>query len=127
MRNWSEAGPAPGGAAKIPAEALDRFRGCLLGLAIGDAVHIALLDKEVDALQPDKKEDDRKTAQTIIGLTDDLTAGGRLEVSRNLISGGPRVTKRTRAGDFDLAVVAEIEEGGRFQSSLMIIGHGVPS
>jgi outer membrane usher protein len=38
-----------------------------------------------------------------IGITDDLTVGGRLEATRSLISGGPRVTKRTAIGDFGLA------------------------
>ena len=34
--------------------------------------HTARLDKEVDAFHPDQKEDDLKTAKTIIALTDDL-------------------------------------------------------
>ena len=39
-----------------------------------------------------------------VGVTEDFTAGGRLEASRNLFSGGPTMSQRTRFGDFDLAV-----------------------
>jgi len=45
------------------------------------------------------------------GVTDAFTAGGRLEGSRDLISGGPAVNWRTRAGEFDLAAAASRDHG----------------
>ncbi len=47
------------------------------------------------------------------GFTDTLTAGGRLEGSRNLISGGPTASWRSRLGEFALAVAAS-DDRGRF-------------
>ena len=45
------------------------------------------------------------------GLTDTLTAGGRFEASRNLVSGGPTASWRTRAGEFDMAIAASDDRG----------------
>ncbi len=47
-----------------------------------------------------------------IGMTDNLTLGGRVEASRNVVSFGPRATKRTRLGDIGLAVAVSEEKGG---------------
>ncbi|MEA2329264.1 MAG: outer rane usher protein [Thermoanaerobaculia bacterium] len=44
-----------------------------------------------------------------IGVTEDLTLGGRLEASRDVVSGGPRATKRTHFGDFGLAVASSVD------------------
>jgi outer membrane usher protein len=46
-----------------------------------------------------------------IGLTEDLTVGGRVELSRGVISAGPRASKRTRFGDFGAAVAFSSENG----------------
>lgn len=46
-----------------------------------------------------------------LGITEDFTAGGRLEASRNVVSAGPRVTKRTRLGDFGLAAAVSRDHG----------------
>jgi outer membrane usher protein len=46
-----------------------------------------------------------------IGITDALTAGGRFEASRNLISGGPTVSKRTRFGDINLGAAFSDDRG----------------
>lgn len=46
-----------------------------------------------------------------IGVTDDLTLGGRFEASRDVVSGGPRATKRTPFGDVGLAVAFSEEKG----------------
>lgn len=46
-----------------------------------------------------------------IGITNDFTAGGRFEASRSLVSGGPRATKRTRFGDFGVAIAASSDRG----------------
>lgn len=45
------------------------------------------------------------------GLTDTLTAGGRFEASRDVVSGGPTVSTRTRAGEIDLAVAGSDDHG----------------
>src|SRR5438105_3629784 len=45
------------------------------------------------------------------GFTDDLTAGGRLEASRNLISGGPTASWRTRVGEIDGAFAFSDDRG----------------
>lgn len=45
------------------------------------------------------------------GFTDALTAGGRVEGSRDLISGGPTVAWRTRIGEFDLAAAGSRDHG----------------
>lgn len=45
------------------------------------------------------------------GITDSLTAGGRFEASRNLFSGGPTASWRTRAGEFDVAVAGSSDRG----------------
>lgn len=46
-----------------------------------------------------------------VGVTEDFTAGGRLEASRNLFSGGPTMSQRTHFGDFDLAVAFSEDRG----------------
>jgi outer membrane usher protein len=46
-----------------------------------------------------------------LGVTDQLTAGGRFEASRNLISGGPTVSKRTRFGDINLTAAFSDDRG----------------
>ena len=46
-----------------------------------------------------------------LGITDALTAGGRFEASRNLISGGPTVSRRTRFGDIDLTAAFSDDRG----------------
>lgn len=46
-----------------------------------------------------------------IGISDALTVGGRFEASRDVISGGPRATKRTRFGDVGLALAFSEEKG----------------
>ena len=48
-----------------------------------------------------------------IGWSDDLTLGGRFEVTRDVISAGPRVTKRTRFGAIGGAVAFSDEHGRR--------------
>ncbi len=45
------------------------------------------------------------------GVTDNLTAGGRLEASRDLVSGGPAGSWRTRFGQFDLTLAASDDRG----------------
>ena len=45
------------------------------------------------------------------GLTDTFTAGGRFEASRNLVSGGPTASWRTRVGEFDATVAASDDRG----------------
>ena len=45
------------------------------------------------------------------GITDALTAGGRFEASRNLVSGGPTMSWRTRVGEIDLAVAGSDDRG----------------
>ena len=45
------------------------------------------------------------------GVTDTLTLGGRLESSRDLFSGGPRLTLTTPVGDFDAALAASGSHG----------------
>lgn len=45
------------------------------------------------------------------GLTDDLTLGGRLETSRDLISGGPNVSWRSRLGQIDFYGAASDDHG----------------
>jgi ADP-ribosylglycohydrolase len=52
VRNWAEAGRAPRIAGKDPVGALQRFRGCLLGLAIGDAVGTTLEFKAPGTFKP---------------------------------------------------------------------------
>jgi outer membrane usher protein len=47
-----------------------------------------------------------------IGWSDDLTLGGRFEASTEVISGGPRATKRTRFGDIGGSVAFSKEKGG---------------
>ena len=47
------------------------------------------------------------------GFTGDFTAGGRLEASRNLISGGPISSWRTWLGEFDLNVAFSDDRGER--------------
>ncbi len=46
-----------------------------------------------------------------VGITEDLTAGGRVEALRNLFSAGPRVTKRTNVGDFGIAAAVSSDRG----------------
>ena len=46
-----------------------------------------------------------------LGVTDSLTLGGRFEASRDVVSLGPRATKRTRFGDLGLAVAASEDHG----------------
>jgi outer membrane usher protein len=46
-----------------------------------------------------------------LGFTDTLTAGGRLEASRDLVSGGPTASWRTRGGEFSLAIAASDDRG----------------
>ncbi|HJT16617.1 MAG TPA: fimbria/pilus outer membrane usher protein [Thermoanaerobaculia bacterium] len=46
-----------------------------------------------------------------LGLTDALTAGGRFEASRDLISGGPNVSMRTRIGEIDFSVAGSDDHG----------------
>ncbi len=45
------------------------------------------------------------------GFTDTLTAGGRFEASRNLVSGGPTASWRTRWGEFSAAVAGSDDHG----------------
>lgn len=45
------------------------------------------------------------------GFSDTLTAGGRLEATRDLISGGPSANWRTRAGEFDAGVAVSRDHG----------------
>jgi len=45
------------------------------------------------------------------GLTDTLTAGGRFEASRDLVSGGPTISMRTRIGEIDFAVAGSDDHG----------------
>ncbi|MGZ4808405.1 MAG: fimbria/pilus outer membrane usher protein, partial [Thermoanaerobaculia bacterium] len=45
------------------------------------------------------------------GITDNLTLGGRAEVSRDVLSGGPSVTLATRGGDIDMQVGASKANG----------------
>jgi len=45
------------------------------------------------------------------GLTDAITVGARLEASKGLLSGGPRLTARLPFGELDLAVGASRREG----------------
>jgi outer membrane usher protein len=46
-----------------------------------------------------------------LGLTDTLTAGGRLEASKELVSGGPLVSWRSRLGEFDVAIAGSSDHG----------------
>ena len=52
VQNWSEPGRAPRITGKGSMETLDRFRGCLLGLAIGDAVGTTLEFKPPGSFKP---------------------------------------------------------------------------
>ncbi len=45
------------------------------------------------------------------GLTDTLTAGGRFEASRNLVSGGPTASWRTWVGEFAVAIAGSDDRG----------------
>lgn len=45
------------------------------------------------------------------GFTDNLTAGGRFEASRDLVSGGPEGSWRTRFGQFDLTLALSDDSG----------------
>jgi outer membrane usher protein len=45
------------------------------------------------------------------GITDNVTVGGRTEVSEKVVSGGPRLTLATRFGDFDVSAAASSGDG----------------
>ncbi len=50
-------------------------------------------------------------AQYRRGITDVVTLGGRAEASRGLVSGGPRLTLGTLAGDFDVELSGSSADG----------------
>lgn len=47
------------------------------------------------------------------GLNDIVTAGGRIEASRNLLNAGPTLALQTRYGEFDVIAIASSSAGAR--------------